>query len=169
MKPKFLAFFVMAFFMPQAFAKSFGNIEITNYFAALRGQNLNNLEMYMVIDNAGDADQLLSASSPDCTRVKIQKRNPSENALQVQDLSMLDIPMDKPIELSQAGAYLLCEGLSHPAEEGKSIDLFLVFANGGGLEIFLPVKKVVSKVEESQNSSQQKRGKRQRSSSPTPE
>jgi copper(I)-binding protein len=98
---------------------------------------------YFVITNAaGQADALLSASSPAASSVELhQTLTDASGMTGMHPVARLDVPAGGRVTLEPGGYHLMIMGLSKPLEVGTSLELDLVFEHAGQVVVQAEVKQ----------------------------
>jgi periplasmic copper chaperone A len=89
-------------------------------------------DAYLVVQNNGQADRLLSASTSVGGRVTL--RGPTPGSGRMRAVPDIRIPADRTIRLVPNGYHLVITG-ARPMHAGKEITLTLTFAHAGQLEV----------------------------------
>ncbi|MER8183419.1 copper chaperone PCu(A)C [Kitasatospora sp. NPDC094015] len=92
---------------------------------------------YLTVRNeGGDADQLVSVSSPAATSITLHRS--AETTM--QELSSLPVPAHGSLELARGGNHLMIMGWQQPPAVGDELELDLTFARSGTISVKVPVK-----------------------------
>jgi copper(I)-binding protein len=89
--------------------------------------------------NAGEADRLLSASSPAAGTVELHETVRSGDVMRMQPVGALDIPAGGVVRLAPGGYHLMLVGLKAPLRRGDQVPVTLVFERGGSVTVPVPV------------------------------
>lgn len=83
-------------------------------------------------NSGGQADRLLSASTPVATAVELQSFKKHGNELHAETVTAIELPPSATTLLRHTGDYqLLLRGLKMPLKDGDRFDLTLNFAHAG--------------------------------------
>lgn len=95
---------------------------------------------YLVIDNPGPADRLLSASSPAAAHVLLHASVEAEGVLRMEEAAEgLELPAAGELALAPGGAHVMLMGLAEPLEDGATLPLVLTFEAAGEVAVEVPV------------------------------
>jgi uncharacterized protein YcnI/copper(I)-binding protein len=119
-----------------------GDLDITGQWARamLPGQPAGG--GYLTVANkGGDADRLVSASSPAAGRVEIHSMEVVDGVMVMRPVAGgLEIPAGGKVELKPGGLHLMFLEVAERFEEGGNVPLTLEFEKAGKVELTLPVK-----------------------------
>ena len=123
---------------------AFTNIKIENAYtrATVPGQQV--AGGFLKIDNKGNADQLLGASSPAAGEVQLHEMAMDGNVMKMRQVKDIPIPAGGSVELKPGGYHLMFMNLKGPFVAGQTVPVKLKFAKAGEMEIKLPVNAVGS-------------------------
>lgn len=98
---------------------------------------------YMVIANSsGQADALLSASSPSASSVEIHQTSTDMSGMTgMQPIARLDVPAGGTVKLEPGGYHLMIMGLAKPLAVGDKLELDLVFEHAGKVVVQAEVRQ----------------------------
>jgi copper(I)-binding protein len=98
---------------------------------------------YLVITNfAGQADALLSASSPAAGSVELHQTSTDTTGMSgMHPVARLDVPAGGSVTLEPGGYHLMIRGLSKPLEVGTTLELDLVFERAGKVVVQAEVRQ----------------------------
>jgi len=144
---RFVAFVVLAMLMscgakPEAaaVAASAGSIAIDHAWAGPMPGGTDVGAGYLTVSNSGDADRLISASSPRAQMVMLHDMH-MEGAMMVMRTaaSGMAVPAHGALEFSPGGAHLMFMGVTQPFTIGQQIPVTLNFEHAGAVSLNLPV------------------------------
>ena len=97
---------------------------------------------YISIMSHGDADRLVSATSPVAKRVEIHTHIKDGDVMRMREVDgPLPVSADEPIKMAPGGIHVMLMGLNTPLSAGTSIPVTLVFENAGEMTVDVPVIK----------------------------
>jgi hypothetical protein len=98
---------------------------------------------YMVITNsAGQADALLSVSTPAASSVEIHETSTDASGMTgMHPIARLDVPAGGTVKLAPGGYHLMIMGLTTPLEVGGKLELDLVFEHAGKVVVQAEVRQ----------------------------
>lgn len=95
-----------------------------------------------IANTGGEADRLVSASSPRAGRVEIHEMSMTGGVMQMRALDGLDIPVGATVALAQGGNHLMFEDVTAPFVVGETIPVTLHFEKAGDISVSLPVQRL---------------------------
>lgn len=96
---------------------------------------------YLVIHNmGGDADRLVSASSPMVERIELHTHVMKDNVMKMRRVDGFDVPAGGQVKLEPGGNHLMLFGFKHHPKANDKLPVTLVFEKAGSLELMLVVK-----------------------------
>lgn len=90
---------------------------------------------YLVIDNPGPADRLVSVTSPDAAEVTLHATVTDGGLSRMEDVESMDVPADDELRLDPGGNHLMIEGTDSPVTDGSTIRLHLEFERAGDRDV----------------------------------
>ena len=99
---------------------------------------------FMKIDNHGNLDQLISASSPVAAEVQLHEMSMDGSVMKMRQIKEIAVPADGAVELKPGGLHLMLIGVKTPLKVGELVPLKLKFAKAGDVEVSFSVKAVSS-------------------------
>lgn len=107
-----------------------------------RSSSGKNSAVYMGITNSStEQDEIISASCQECSRVEFHDHlHDKDGVLRMRPMDKVLIPAGQELLLVPGGKHIMLIGLKRPLVAGETIELSLVFAKGGKLELQVPVK-----------------------------
>ena len=95
---------------------------------------------YLVIDNPGPADRLLSAASPGASHVMLHQSTEADGVLRMEESAHgFKVPEGGALALEPGGLHVMLMGLSEPLEDGATLPLVLTFESAGEVAVAVPV------------------------------
>jgi hypothetical protein len=97
---------------------------------------------YLVIVNpAGQADALISVSSPAAGMVQMHQTTTDMNGMTgMSEIPRLDVPAGATVRLAPGGYHLMMMGLKAPLAVGATVELDLVFEHAGKVVVQAAVR-----------------------------
>jgi hypothetical protein len=115
-------------------------IEIVDAWARATPPGVATGAAYCKIVNHGPADRLLGAHSPAARSVELHSTTRDERGVEAMaHAGEIAIAAGGTIELSPGGTHLMLVGIGGPLVADRSIEITLVFANAGEIEVEVPV------------------------------
>lgn len=98
---------------------------------------------YMVITNStGQADALLSVSTPGASSVEIHETSTDTSGMTgMHPVARIDVPAGGTVKLAPGGFHLMIMGLTKPLEVGGKLELDLVFEHAGKVVVQAEVRQ----------------------------
>lgn len=93
---------------------------------------------YMLFENGGAADKLLSASAAISNSVELHSMKMDGGTMHMRKLDSIDLPAGKTVALEPGGLHMMFIGLKAPLKVGDSFPLKLRFQKAG--EVTVQVK-----------------------------
>ena len=90
---------------------------------------------YLVIDNPGPEDRLISASSPDADEVTLHSTVTDGGLSTMEGAGSMVVPADGELRLDPGGSHLMIEGTDEAVTVGSTIRLHLEFERSGGRDV----------------------------------
>ena len=126
---------------PQAEAPA-GRLEVRDAWASPTPGGVNVSAGYLtIVKGAGDADRLVSASSPRAGRVELHEMAMAGDVMQMRPAGALDIAAGAQVELAPGGLHLMFYEIATPFAEGETIPVTLTFERAGAVDVALPVQR----------------------------
>lgn len=95
---------------------------------------------YLVIDNPGPADRLLSAASPAASHVMLHESVEQGGVMAMEQAPEgFDLPQGGALALEPGGLHVMLMGLAEPLEDGATLPLVLTFETAGEVAVEVPV------------------------------
>ncbi len=97
--------------------------------------------VYLVIDDAGGADRLLSATSPEAATVTLhQTKSTSDRGDLMVDLSTLAVPARGQLALVPGGDHLMLHHVYDALDPGDVVRVTVTFERAGDMTVDVPVR-----------------------------
>lgn len=91
--------------------------------------------VFLTIENKGEADRLLSASSPMTGRVELHTHTMDNGVMKMRQIEAIDIAANATTELKSGGLHIMLFGIEELPAKGAMIPLTLTFEKAGTIEI----------------------------------
>ena len=96
---------------------------------------------YLVIQNNGAADKLLSVTSDIVQTIELHESMMSGNMMQMSPVPNIEVPANGKVELKPGGFHLMLIGLTRPLKVGDKVQLTLNFEKAGKIPVTADVKE----------------------------
>lgn len=101
---------------------------------------------FLTIANSGEADRLVSVSSPVSTRTEIHEMAVQDGVMKMREMADgVEVPAGGTLELRPGGYHVMFLELTGPLKEGESVPVTLTFEKAGTVEMSLSVEKMGAK------------------------
>lgn len=100
--------------------------------------------VYVTLENAGGADTLERASSPDAARVLVHG---TDEVGIMRTSPSLEVPASATVRLEPGGTHLMLEGVGRALVPGDTVPVLLEFDRGAPLQVDAPVVPLEDLVE----------------------
>jgi copper(I)-binding protein len=97
---------------------------------------------YFVINNCGESDRLVGASSPVATRAELHLSQMEGGVMKMRPLDAVEVKSWEPTSFEPSGRHVMLTGLKQPLREGDTFLLVLTFANAGPVKVQVHVRGV---------------------------
>ncbi len=115
------------------------NILVEDVWA--RASKVRNSAAYMTVTNEGrETARLVAVSSPAAAKVEIHTTVIEDGVMKMRPLEAIEIPPGETVRLEPGGRHIMLLGLGQPLKPGDRIDLTLVFADRGQLDVVAEVR-----------------------------
>lgn len=91
--------------------------------------------VFLKIENNGDADRLISASSSLSNRVELHTHTMDNGVMKMRRVEAIDVPAKSTTELKSGGYHIMMFNLENLPEKGSRIPLSLTFEKAGEVKI----------------------------------
>jgi copper(I)-binding protein len=130
---------------PQRVAAEVEGIAVIEPWASVTPGGVSLSAGYFILRNGGgDADRLLSASSPRAARVTLHEMSMEGDMMRMRSLGPVDIPVRGEVVFAPGVAHLMFEGVTAPFWEGEVIPVTLHFERRGEVRVDFPVQSGAS-------------------------
>ncbi len=85
-------------------------------------------------------DRLIAVSSEIATVIEVHQSKMDDGVMSMQEVKILPLPKDKPVELKPQSYHLMVMGLQRPLKAGDTHRFSLEFEHAGKLIVEVPVK-----------------------------
>jgi periplasmic copper chaperone A len=96
---------------------------------------------YLVIQNNGAADKLLSVTSDIAQTIELHESMMSGNMMQMSPVPNIEVPANGKVELKPGGFHMMLIGLTRPLKVGDKVQLTLNFEKAGKIPVTADVKE----------------------------
>lgn len=121
-----------------------GDIGINHPWALATPARIPTGAAYMVFENRGGDDRLITATSPAAAEVQFHENQQLGNVMQMRQLQSLSIPAGTTVTLKPSTAHLMLVGLKEPMKVGMKVPMTLIFEKAGSVTVELAVDKAGS-------------------------
>ncbi|MBN4047939.1 copper chaperone PCu(A)C, partial [Oceanicaulis sp. AH-315-P02] len=97
---------------------------------------------YLVLNNSGSKDTLLSVSSPIAHTVEVHQHLMADGMMQMQEVSELAIPANGEVVFKSGGYHLMMFGVTD-VELGQEAELVFVFEKSGTKTVTATIRSQV--------------------------
>ncbi len=91
--------------------------------------------VFLTIDNAGEADRLVAASSPLTDRVELHTHLIEDGIMKMRQIEAIDVAANSKTELKSGGHHIMLFGVETLPEKGSMVPLSLTFEKAGTVDI----------------------------------
>ena len=118
-----------------------GEIDITDSYARSASPVAKTGAAFLVIENAGAADRLVSVASPAAKLVQLHDHvDAGDGVLQMRHSEDgFELPEDGVLTLERGGKHVMFMGLTQPFRAGETVPLTLTFEEAGEITVEVPV------------------------------
>ena len=96
---------------------------------------------YLVIQNNGAADKLLSVTSDIAQAIELHESMESNGMMQMSPVPNIPVPANSKVELKPGGFHMMLIGLTHPLKTGDNVQLTLNFEKAGKIPVTAEVRE----------------------------
>lgn len=118
-----------------------GTISVSHVWARAVPAPVRNSAAYLVIENQGAADRLLSASAAVAKETQLHTMVMDGGVMKMREVKGVDVPANGRAELKPGGDHVMLLGLSDGLKEGSRFPLRLKFEKAGELTVEVMVEK----------------------------
>ena len=112
-----------------------GNITVDHPWARATPGAVKNSAAFMVFDNKGAADKLISVTGDVAREIQIHSMITEAGVMKMREIKALDIPANGKAELKPGGFHVMLIGLKDGLKEGEKFPLKLKFEKAGELTV----------------------------------
>lgn len=87
------------------------------------------------VNDGAKSDRLLGVSSPIAAHASLHSNEKTGEVVHMHEMTEIDIPAGKTVELKPGEMHIMLEGLQHPLKEGEMVPLTLKLANEGDVSV----------------------------------
>lgn len=121
-----------------------GAVTLDDAWARPTAPDTDTAAFYVTVENnSGDADRLISAFSPRCTRTELHQTTMQDDVMSMGEADPFDLTFNDgdQLLLEPGGLHVMCMGVTEPFAEGEDIMLELEFAQYGVIRVEAPVEQ----------------------------
>lgn len=118
-----------------------GNITVDHPWARATPGAVKNSAAFMVFDNKGAADKLISVTGDVAREIQIHSMITEAGVMKMREIKALDIPANGKAELKPGGFHVMLIGLKDGLKEGEKFPLKLKFEKAGELTVVVTAEK----------------------------
>jgi copper(I)-binding protein len=96
---------------------------------------------YLVIQNSGAADKLLSVTSDVAQTIELHESMMSGNMMSMSPVPNIEVPANGKVELKPGGFHMMLIGLTRPLKVGDKVQLTLNFEKAGKIPVTADVRE----------------------------
>jgi len=114
-----------------------GNLQITNAVVRLSVNDVS--AMYFTVQNSGEADKLVGASSDVSSDMMLHQEVTQGNTSTMVMIDSIAIPGNSTVDLIANHYHVMMTGLKSPLKEGDRVTATLAFQNAGKVTLTVPI------------------------------
>ena len=96
---------------------------------------------YVVIENAGEADTLVSASTDRAAKVELHTMEMADGVMRMREVEGgIEVPAGDKAVLEPGGLHIMLMGLTQELVEGESFPMTLTFEKAGDIEVEVKIE-----------------------------
>ena len=118
-----------------------GSITVDHPWARATPGAVKNSAAFMVFDNKGGADRLVSVTGDVAKEIQIHSMVTEAGVMKMREIKALDIPANGRAELKPGGFHVMLIGLKEGLKEGEKFPLKLKFEKAGDLTVVVTAEK----------------------------
>ncbi len=140
---KKIAILFAAVLASNAFAQDakIGSITVDHPWARATPGAVKNSAAFMVFDNKGAADKLISVTGDVAREIQIHSMITEAGVMKMREIKSLDIPANGKAELKPGGYHVMLIGLKDGLKEGTKFPLKLKFEKAGEVTVQVTAEK----------------------------
>jgi periplasmic copper chaperone A len=96
---------------------------------------------YLVMQNSGAADKLLSVESDVAQTIELHESMMSGGMMQMSPVPNIEVPANSKVELKPGNFHMMLIGLTRPLKTGDKVQLTLNFEKAGKIPVTAEVKE----------------------------
>ena len=100
---------------------------------------------YLTLDNQGEADRLVSASTTAALRVELHEMAMNGDVMRMRQLPAIELPARQSVELKPGGMHMMLIGPRAPLKVGEGLLLKLKFEKAGEVTVHTTIEAAGSK------------------------
>ncbi|MET0334022.1 MAG: copper chaperone PCu(A)C [Rhizobacter sp.] len=128
-------------FAAQAHSFQLGELKIGHPYARSTAPGQPAGGGYLSIQNTGGAaDKLVSAQAEVSTRVELHEMKMDGDVMRMREISAVDVPAGKTVELKPGGLHIMFIGLKAPLKQGDKFPVKLKFEKAGEVTVTVNVE-----------------------------
>ena len=97
--------------------------------------------VFLTIDNKGEADRIVAASSPLTDRVELHTHTMNDGVMKMRRIEGIDVAANAKTELKSGGLHIMMFGVKPLPEKGSMVPLTLTFEKAGKVDLKAMVSK----------------------------
>lgn len=123
-----------------------GTITVGDAYARAVPPGQPNSAAFMTLTNPSATPRaLVSAQSPAAKTVELHTHINSGGMMQMRRIERIEVPAQGSVTLKPGGLHVMLIGLNGDLNPGSTVDLTLVFDDGGKVEVKAPVRTIEAK------------------------
>jgi len=91
--------------------------------------------IFLNIDNTGNADKLVAASSPMSQRVELHSHTMDNGVMKMRPVEVIDVPAKAMTVLKSGGYHIMVFDVNKLPEKGSAVPLTLTFEKAGEVQV----------------------------------
>lgn len=119
-----------------------GSIDVSGSWSRATPPGIEVGVAYFMIENHGEADRLISTSTPIAKRAELHTHIKEGDLVKMRKLEAVDIQAGEPVMFEPGGKHVMLTGLQKALKEGESFPLTLMFEKAGSVELEVTVQGV---------------------------
>ena len=117
-----------------------GDISIGHPWTRAAGANGNGAGFLQLRNNGGQADRLISATSPIARVVELHTMMRDGDVMRMRPVQDIPVPAGQTVTLQPGGFHIMLIGLTGPMSQGGRVPLTLRFERAGEVQVELAVE-----------------------------
>lgn len=136
-----LAGLLAAPLLAQAHDYSAGQIHIDHPWSREMPPSAPNAAAFFVLHNRGEADRLVSASSPQAQKTEIHEHVHQDGLMKMQQVQGVEVPAGGEVKFVPMGYHVMLFGVQQQLKNGERFPLTLRFEKSGEVQVEVAVQK----------------------------